>query len=137
MAGGFEYVIGDNEGFARFVATGTSAFEYDENNEMQRRVTTTDVFPNTTVTSRKPTSAGDLVFYLYYYGLMGVLTLVNLTGNSAVISSILRHRQLRLPGNYFLFSIACSDMLLGIIYPISNVSYIDRPEIRRVFGTYT
>jgi hypothetical protein len=78
----------------------------------------------------------DYVFYAYYYGLLSVLTIVNVAGNTAVISSILRHRQLRLPANYFLFSIACSDLILGIIYPIYNVSHIDRPEIKRVLGMY-
>lgn len=76
----------------------------------------------------------DIAFYIYYFGLITALTLVNLCGNTAVILSILRHRQLRSPANYCLFSIACSDLSLGIIYPIYNVSHVDQPEIKRILG---
>jgi muscarinic acetylcholine receptor M2 len=92
------------------------------------------------VTERKVamvSSVGDELFYMYYLGLLGLLTLVNVIGNSVVISSILRHRQLRVPGNYFLFSIACSDLMLGLLYPIYNVSHIDLPHIQRVLGKFT
>ena len=90
------------------------------------------------VVSAFPGSPSDdamsILFYVYYYGLLGLLSLVNLAGNTAVIQALLRHRHLRVPGNYFIFSIACSDLSLGLIYPVYNVSHIEIEPIRKALG---
>lgn len=77
-----------------------------------------------------------IAFLTYYYGLLGLLTVVNLAGNAGVMTCLLRHRHLRVPGNYFIFSLACSDFCLGLIYPVYNVSHIELPQVNGVLGKW-
>ena len=81
-------------------------------------------------------SAGtpDIIFYVYYYGFLLLLSLINMVGNGMIIHCVLRHRRLRVPGNYFIVSLACSDLILGIVYPIYNVSHMELGAIQRTLG---
>ena len=87
---------------------------------------------NTTAT----TSDGDALFYAYYYGVLFLLTLVGLVGNILVIRAVWKHDKLRLPANYFIFSLACSDLGLVLLYPIYNVSHIEDEGIKATLGEY-
>lgn len=78
--------------------------------------------------------ARTVVFLTYYYGLLGLLTVVNLAGNTVVMLCILRHQELRIPGNYFIMSLACSDFCLGLVYPVYNVSHIELPQVSVILG---
>ena len=81
-------------------------------------------------------SQSDYVFYGVYLSGIFILSSISIIGNGLVINAMLKHRQLRVPGNYFILSLACSDMLLGIVYPIYNVSHIDAKEIHDTIGKW-
>ena len=76
----------------------------------------------------------DYVFLIYYYGLLCLLSVINLTGNALVIQCLVRHRHLRVPGNYFIFSLAFSDLCLGLTYPVYNVSHMEIARVRQALG---
>lgn len=76
----------------------------------------------------------DVVFNIYYYGLFFTLTLINIPGNILVVTTVLRHRQLRQPANYFLVSLAFSDLLMGCLYPVYNISHLDIPSVSGTLG---
>lgn len=79
----------------------------------------------------------DVLFNLYYYGLFFTLTLINIPGNILVVTTILRHRQLRHPANYFLVSLAFSDLLMGFLYPVYNVSHLEEiPAVSGALGKF-
>nr|KAG5703940.1 hypothetical protein BaRGS_020537 [Batillaria attramentaria] len=72
----------------------------------------------------------------YYYGTISVLTVVNFVGNSIVLMTFYRHRDMRTPSNSFLCSLALSDMLAGLIYPVYNVSHVEKPAIKHTLGQW-
>ena len=76
----------------------------------------------------------DIVFFVYYYGCLSVLSTIGIVGNSMVIVGITRHRSLRTPNNYFILSLALSDLLLGVIYPIYDVTHLDEDYINEPLG---
>ena len=76
----------------------------------------------------------DIIFYTYYYGVLFALSLVNLVGNGLIIYCVLRRKELRVPANYFIVSLACSDLVLGVVYPIYNVSHMEDAAIERSIG---
>jgi hypothetical protein len=79
----------------------------------------------------------DAIFFVYYYGIFIALTCINIPGNLLVLSTVLKHYQLRQPCNYYIASLAFSDFLIGIVYPIYNISHLERvPEISRTLGEY-
>ena len=84
--------------------------------------------PNNT-TIRDTSESTEVGFMCYYYGIFLVLTLVNFSGNSLILTSI-RHRNLRTPGNYFIFSLAASDLLHGIVYTVYNISHMELAGVR-------
>ena len=53
------------------------------------------------------------------------------------IRAVVRHPQLRQPGNYFIVSLACSDLVLSLIYPVYNIGDLDLPQIQDVLGEMT
>lgn len=81
-------------------------------------------------------STSDIIFFTYYYGLLLVLSAVNISGNGIILYGMVKHRHLRVPGNYFIFSLAVSDFSLGIIYPIYNVSHVEIDSIKNTLGEY-
>ena len=91
---------------------------------------------NSTEAAYEGTDPEEIIFLVYYYGSILFLTTLNLIGNSMVILSMFRHRNLRVPSNYFIFSLAWSDLLLGITYPIYNVAHLEHPTITEVFGKF-
>jgi len=50
---------------------------------------------------------------------------------------VVRHPQLRQPGNYFIVSLACSDLLLSFIYPVYNLAHLEMQQIQDVLGQPT
>ena len=76
----------------------------------------------------------DPVFMAYYFGMFGLVMLVNLTGNWLVMKTFYRHKCLRLPSNAFICSLALSDFLFGIVYPVYNVAGINTSAVRSVLG---
>ena len=87
---------------------------------------------NTILTNRNDTGVNtyqDVVFYCYYYGIFVVIALVNLCGNSLILVSA-RRRNLRTPENYFIFSLATSDLIHGLGYICYNVSHMEIPAVR-------
>ncbi|KAL5005700.1 hypothetical protein ScPMuIL_016858 [Solemya velum] len=74
-------------------------------------------------------------FAVYYYGLYFPMFLINVIGNPIVICTILRHERLRKPTNYFLVSLATSDLLIGILYPIYSLGHL--PALYGILGHWT
>ena len=50
------------------------------------------------------------------------------------IRAVVRHPQLRQPANYFIVSLACSDLVLSLIYPVYNLAHLELQEIQDVLG---
>ena len=71
----------------------------------------------------------DIGFYCYYYGIFFVITLVNLCGNSLILVSA-RRKNLRIPENYFIFSLAVSDILYGVTFTLYNIVHMDIPAVK-------
>ncbi|XP_077999708.1 trace amine-associated receptor 9-like [Glandiceps talaboti] len=67
----------------------------------------------------------DSAYFTYYYTVLIILTLVNVCGNSLVIAAVATFRSLRNVSNYFITSLSCSDILLGIFYTLYNVSHME------------
>ncbi len=72
----------------------------------------------------------DWMFYVYYYALLIGITTVNLLGNTMIIIAVIRHKRLRSSNNYFIISLAISDIVLGIAYTLYNSSHM------RIQGLY-
>jgi len=51
-----------------------------------------------------------------------------------VCRAVVRHRHLRQPGNYFIVCLACSDLLLSLIYPVYSIAHLDLKQIQDVLG---
>ena len=81
-----------------------------------------------------PLHSDDIVFYTFNIGLICLISAVNIVGNTLVIQSVLRHRTLKVPGNYFILSLACSDLMTGIIYPFYNISHMVIGDVLNTLG---
>ena len=79
----------------------------------------------------------DIAFFVYYYGGLLVLSTIGIVGNSMVIVGITRHRSLRTPNNYFILSLALSDLLLAILYPIYDVTHLDDDYANELLGNHS
>lgn len=90
------------------------------------------VMNGTNFTEKSPENLNDIYFNVYYYGSVFALSCISIVGNILVITTISRHRILRNPENYFLVSLAFSDLLMGCVYPVYNISHL---EIAAVLGT--
>lgn len=79
----------------------------------------------------------DVAFFVYYYGIFFILTCINIPGNLIVITTVLKHQQLRQPCNYCIASLAVSDFLIGIVYPVYNISHLEEvPNLSKNLGQY-
>lgn len=79
----------------------------------------------------------DVGFYIYYFGIMGLLTCVNIPGNILVMTTILRHRDLRINSNYLLVNQAAADLLYGVLYPVYNFAQMTIvPSVVEAFGLW-
>ena len=79
-------------------------------------------------------TASDIGFFIYYYGILLTLSVIGIVGNSMVVVGIVRHSALRTPANYFILSLAISDLLLAICYPIYDVTHLDDDYIQEALG---
>ncbi|CAC5376076.1 ADORA2B [Mytilus coruscus] len=81
---------------------------------------------------------GDILFFIYYYGIFGLLTCINIPGNLIVVLTVVKHHQLRQPCNYYIASLAVSDFLIGIVYPIYNISHLEKVrEVSEKLGNWS
>ncbi|XP_061169537.1 melanocortin receptor 5-like [Saccostrea echinata] len=77
------------------------------------------------------------VFYVYYYGMFLIIACVNIPGNILVIRTVLKTPNLRQPCNFYIVSLAVTDLLIGFVYPVYNVSHLEHvPEISRPLGQW-
>ena len=81
-----------------------------------------------------PPTPDDIIFYTINIGLICLISTINIIGNTLVIQGVLRHRTLNTPENYFILSLACSDLVMGIIYPFYNVSHMEIAGVLEVLG---
>ena len=42
----------------------------------------------------------------------------------------------RCPSNYFIVSLAFSDIMMGLAYALYNVSHMELPEVQQVLGNH-
>ena len=89
---------------------------------------------NTTLPGVTNGDSLDIVFFVYYLGVLTVLSLVGIVGNTMVIRALFLHRDLRSPNNYFVLSLAVSDLLLGVTYPLYDVLHLSDKYQGDVFG---
>ena len=75
-----------------------------------------------------------ITFHVYYYVPLGILAILCIGGNGIIIRVILKYPKLQTPTNYFLLSLACSDFMHGVVYPIYQVSHIDIPQVYDFFS---
>ncbi|KAK3097171.1 hypothetical protein FSP39_007095 [Pinctada imbricata] len=87
---------------------------------MAENVTDHDISSNTSFQEDPGT-----LFYVYYYGIFIIIGCINIPGNILVISTVFRHPVLRLPCNYYIVSLAVSDLLIGVVYPVYNISHLE------------
>ena len=76
----------------------------------------------------------DVIYYVYKYTFVGILTVICLMGNALVIATLPRSRKFSRPSVYFIVSLACSDFMSGIIFPIYVVSHIEVEAIQNTLG---
>ncbi|XP_062567840.1 melanocortin receptor 5-like [Saccostrea cucullata] len=103
-----------------------------------------EVFPNTTTFLKdtnltEPHTAEDhgISFYIYYYGMICIIMCINITGNTLVIRAVMRTPNLRTPCNHYIVSLAVTDLLIGVIYPLYNVAHLElMPEVSRALGQW-
>lgn len=78
------------------------------------------------------------VFYVYYYGMFSIIACINIPGNILVIRTVMKTPNLRQPCNFYIVSLAVTDLLIGFIYPVYNISHLEHvPEISRPLGKNT
>ena len=51
-------------------------------------------------------------------------------------TSSCNYRGLRTPSNYFIFSLALSDLLLGLVYPVYTLGHVNLPQIKASLGEW-
>ncbi|XP_048767267.1 melanocortin receptor 5-like [Ostrea edulis] len=77
------------------------------------------------------------VFYVYYYGMFSIIACINIPGNILVIRTVMKTPNLRQPCNFYIVSLAVTDLLIGFIYPVYNISHLEHvPEISRPLGQW-
>lgn len=92
---------------------------------------------STALTTNTDSKHTDALFFVYYYGIFSILTCINIPGNLIVISTVLKHQQLRQPCNYCIASLAVSDFLIGLVYPVYNISHLEEvPSLSNNLGQY-
>lgn len=66
----------------------------------------------------------DAFLNVFYYELFFTLTLIDIRANILVVTTVLRHAQLLQPANFFLVSLAFSDLLMECLYLVLTGAYI-------------
>ena len=79
----------------------------------------------------------DTIFFVYYFGILVLLSIVGIIGNTMVIRALALHPSIRTPNNYFVLSLAVSDLFLGVAYPIYDVLHLSDKYHGDVFGALT
>ncbi|XP_062613661.1 melanocortin receptor 5-like [Saccostrea cucullata] len=77
-------------------------------------------------------------FYVYYYGMFCIITCINIPGNTMVIRAVIKNPHLHKPCNIYIVSLAVTDLLIGVIYPLYNVAHLEHvPEVSRALGQWS
>ncbi|XP_064594380.1 octopamine receptor beta-1R-like [Liolophura sinensis] len=76
-------------------------------------------------------------FLVYYLGFLFTITVINVIGNILVISTFVRHPKLQQPCNYFITSLAVSDLFAGIVYTLYNLAHLESIGLRESLGGWT
>lgn len=56
---------------------------------------TCEYYQNLTLGGDSTLTSDDISFYIYYYTVMSLIVLVNIVGNTMVITAFVRHKKLR------------------------------------------
>lgn len=76
---------------------------------------------------------GNAVFLFHLSGILALAS-VSIAGNSVVIYIMLKDKTLNSPLNYFITSLAISDLVQGVLYAIYNIGHINIDYIRLTIG---
>lgn len=79
-------------------------------------------------------SSSDVTFYVFYYGCLGILALICVSGNSLVLIALFRHNSLRVSSNAFLISLAVADLLTGLVFVVYQVGHMEFDAIKDTLG---
>ncbi len=78
----------------------------------------------------------DDTYEKFYFTSVSAVALVSIVGNLIVIIVMLRTKRLRIPTNYFMISLAVSDLMIGVTYPLYNFGHLPGFVLTEVFGEY-
>lgn len=79
---------------------------------------------------------GDVGIYTFHLvGILGMAALC-IIGNALVIFIMTKECNMTQPLNCFIVSLACSDLLQGLVYAVYNISHLNVPLIRSFLGKY-
>ncbi|XP_062613671.1 thyrotropin-releasing hormone receptor-like [Saccostrea cucullata] len=71
-------------------------------------------------------------------GCFFIITCIIIPGNILVIRAVMRNPHLRTPCNIYIVSLAVTDLLLGVMYPLYNVAHLEHvPEVSRLLGQWS
>ncbi|XP_061169538.1 melanocortin receptor 3-like [Saccostrea echinata] len=93
---------------------------------------------DTDLESKYTSEVHGVAFYVYYYGMFIIITCVNIPGNILVIRTVIKNPHLRQPCNLYIVSLAVTDLLVGIVYPVYNIAHLEHvPEVSRPLGRWS
>ncbi|XP_060076098.1 adrenocorticotropic hormone receptor-like [Ylistrum balloti] len=87
--------------------------------------------------NENPLGEANFEYFVFYVTIFLILTLIIVGGNCVIIVTVLRHRDLQQPCNYMIASLAVSDLLFGIFYPIYNLGHLRDSSITRFLAQRT
>ncbi len=108
----------------------TASFDISPSQSVHLDSLTTDIGAGTDTATRDDT------YERFYFTSISAVALVFIVGNLIVIIVMLRTERLRTPTNYFMISLAVSDLTQGVVYPLYNFGYIPGFVLAKVFGEY-
>ncbi len=94
------------------------------------------VSPTINVGAGAGTATRDHTFEEFYFTSVSVVALVSIVGNLIVIIVMLSTERLRTPTNYFMISLAVSDLMIGVTYPLYNFGHIPGFVLTEAFSKY-
>lgn len=86
-------------------------------------------------TSNKSVTTEDIVFAVYYGGGIFLISIICLIGNILIIRAILTSKKLKGAHNWFVLSLAFSDILQGLTIPFYTLGHSVKVPIFTSLGT--